>query len=77
MQKELDYMIGRFPRYRARVIELFNCNDDFKSLCDDYWQCHNNLYRLNEQANREPRLENGYKMLSLTLEQEVLHFLND
>lgn len=76
MEKELDYMIERFPSYRARLVELFGTNDDFRSLCDDYWQCHYNLFKLSGNLVKEARMENNYKMLSLNLEQEVLNFLN-
>jgi hypothetical protein len=76
MEKELDYMIERFPQYRARLMELFENNDDFRSLCDDYWQCNYNIFKLNGNVIKETRIENNYRMLSLNLEQEVMNFLN-
>lgn len=76
MQKELDYIINRFPEYRGRLTDLFNSNDDFKSLCDDYWQCNQIASRFSGNAIEYARLENSYKMLKLDLEQEVLHFLD-
>lgn len=75
MEKELDYMIEKFPAYRARLVDLFNGNEDFKSLCDDYWQCNYQLARLHGKVLKEARMENNYKMLRLNLEQEVLQYL--
>jgi hypothetical protein len=75
MEKELDYMIEKFPQYRARLIDLFRQNDDFRSLCDDYWQCNYNMHKLAGNVVKEARIENNYRMLSLNLEQEVMTFL--
>lgn len=77
MQKELDYMIERFPKYRGRLTELFNSSEDFKSLCNDYWECNYHILGMMSCRTNEPRIENGYKMLSLSLEQEVLRYLGD
>ncbi len=76
MQKELDYMIEKFPKHRALVTELYYQNEDFKSLCEDFWECQFNISMLMEKEIKEPRIENGYKMLSLSLEQEVLTYLH-
>ena len=75
MHKELDHMLERFPEHRGVIIQLFNSNEDFKSLCDDYLQCKNNLLKFRQNVLKDTRVENEYKMLSLDLEQEVLHFL--
>lgn len=75
MTRELDHIIEKFPCHRARFIELFSTNEDFRSLCDDYWQCNSNLVRLQQNMVKDIRTENSYKMLCLDLEQEVLHFL--
>lgn len=72
MTKELDHMISRFPIYRSSVMELYSKSDDFKSLCEDYWNCTNNLGKLLAKADTPARLSNQYRLLSLELEQEVL-----
>ena len=75
MYKELDYMLETYPGYRGRITELFNSNEDFKSLCDDVWQCKNNLLQLGKNRVNDTRNENGYRLLWLELEKEVLNFL--
>jgi hypothetical protein len=75
MNKELDYMLERYPEYRGRIIELFGSDEDFKSLCDDIWQCKNNLVKFRENRVSDTRNENEYRLLLLDLEQEVLNFL--
>jgi predicted secreted protein len=76
VEKELDYMIEKFPQYRAKLIHLFNNNDDFRSLCDDYWQCNYCATKFTSNVKNEARIENNYKVLSLALEQEVQNYLD-
>lgn len=75
MTKELDHMIQKFPGYRGRLIELFRTNEDFRSLCDDYWQCDSKLIHLRQNTIKDTRAENSYALLFLDLEQEVMRFL--
>lgn len=75
MQKELYNMLERFPEYREKILELFNNNEDFKSLCEDYLQCRNALGKYRDNVQEDTRSENEYCGLSHELEQEALRFL--
>jgi len=75
MQKELNNMLERFPEHKGKIFELFSSNEDFKSLCEDYWQCKNALYKYRNNVQEDARNENEYAGLSLDLEQEILRFL--
>lgn len=76
MTRELDHMINAFPAHRGKLIDLYDTNEDFRSLCDDYWQCNCSLNKIHQDATHDKRSENSYKMLCLDLEQEVLQYLN-
>ncbi|MBZ5857620.1 hypothetical protein [Flavihumibacter profundi] len=77
MEKELDNILERFPQYREKIILLYNNNEDFKSLSDDYLQCKNTLSKLRQHLIvADTRMENEYKALCLDLEQEILQYLN-
>lgn len=76
MYKELDQMLEAYPECRLKVIELFSSNEDFKSLCDDVWQCKKSLLKFRNNAVNDTRKENEYRLLLLDLEQEVERFLS-
>jgi len=75
MNKELDNIMERFPDQRRRIIDLFNNNEDFRTLCEDYWQSKQAL--LNSMSNKieDTLLENEYSVLCLELEKEALRFI--
>jgi len=75
MQKELDNMLQKFPGYRAKIIALFSCNDDFKSLCDDYLQCRISLQKFRDNKLEDIRAETEYKRLCVELEEDALRLL--
>jgi len=76
MEKELNNILERFPEFSGKIIELFNSNGEFKSLCEDYLQCKNALVKFSDNVLKDTRIENEYKALCLDLEQEALHFFN-
>ena len=76
MHKELYNMLERFPEYRGNIIELFNSNEDFKSLCDDYWQCKNALLKFREHVLEDAQVENEYRQLCMDLEQDAFRFFD-
>ena len=76
MYKELDHMLERFPQHRGRIIELYDRNEDFRSLCNDYLQCKLTMEKFEKDVRHGIRMENQYRVLNLDLEREVLHFLN-
>lgn len=75
MTRELDYMISRYPEHRGQLIELYENSPNFRSLCDDFWQCHDTLKRLVVMEEKDERLENSCRMLCITLEEEVMKSL--
>jgi hypothetical protein len=76
MNKELDNVLIKFPAYRGRILELFSGNPDFKSLCEDYWLCRNNLNHF-EFENRKIRSDKKqFTDLAHRLENEITRFLN-
>ena len=75
MQKELDMIMENFPEHREKIAELFRNNEDFKSLCMDYWQCRNALLKFRETVLDDVRRENEYARLLNELEQEAARFL--
>jgi uncharacterized protein YdcH (DUF465 family) len=75
MQKELDMIMENFPEHREKIAELFRNNEDFKSLCMDYWQCRIAMIKFRETVLDDVRTENEYVKLLNELEQEAARFL--
>ncbi|MCU0396144.1 MAG: hypothetical protein MUF29_09545 [Chitinophagaceae bacterium] len=85
MDKEMDFMIRRFPRYRGLVIQLFDTSEDFKAVCEDYWQCSLVIRKMKEENEQvkngqenpyDQRIISQYNLLRLELESEALRMIN-
>ncbi len=75
MQKELQNLLDHFPEFRGRILELFSRNEDFKSLCFDYWQCRSAMLKIREHVEYDLQQETEYINLCKELENEALKFL--
>jgi hypothetical protein len=61
----------RLPQVRAGVARLFERDQDFRDLCDEYEACVTTLARL---GSAEP-MRKEYGLLQLRLEAELLRYL--
>lgn len=75
MQKELNDILELFPAYRRKIIELYNSNEDFQLLCEDYWQCKNALSKFRQHLQEDAKTENEYMRMCEDLEHDALRFL--
>ncbi len=75
MHKELNNILEQFPEHRAKILALFSSSEDFKSLCDDYWQCKNSLQKFRENKLEDSRVEEEYVRLCIELEDDALRYL--
>ena len=77
MTKELIFMIERFPAHQLRIIDLYNRDQDFKQLCDDYCLSVNMLEAFRQTEPDYRKVENDYKQVSEELKKEILHFFEN
>jgi hypothetical protein len=75
MQRELELLLENFPEHREKFAELFSENEDFKSLCLDYWQCRTAMIKFHEAVLEDARTESEYIKLCRELEREAIDFL--
>ena len=75
MQKELDNILAQFPEFRGKIIALYNNNEEFKLLCEDYWQCKSTLMKFQEHLREDVHAEREYVRLCLDLELDALRYL--
>jgi len=73
MTPSLQRVSEQFPHLRERVACLFERDDIFRELCDDYEACAQALSR--QERNEDLRRE--YAALRLRLETELLGYLDE
>jgi hypothetical protein len=73
MTSSLQLVTEQFPLVRDRVASLFESDDVFRELCDDYETCSQALGR--QAANEGLQRELG--ALRLRLETELLRYVQD
>ena len=71
MTPSLQRVSEQFPHLRERVACLFERDDIFRELCEDYEACAQAL----SQQERNADLRREYSALRLRLETELLGFL--
>jgi hypothetical protein len=69
----LQLVSEQFPHLRDRVACLFQRDQLFRELCEDYETCSVAL----SLQDRSQGLQREYQVLRLRLETELLRFLND
>ena len=73
MTPSLQRVSDQFPHLRERVACLFERDDIFRELCDDYEACARAL----AQQERNEDLRREYSALQLRLETELLAYLDE
>ncbi|HUL78657.1 MAG TPA: hypothetical protein VL691_15445 [Vicinamibacteria bacterium] len=73
MTPSLQRVSEQFPHLRERVACLFERDDIFRELCDDYEACAQALSH--QERNEDLRRE--YSALRLRLETELLAYLDE
>jgi len=73
MIPSLEVVSRQFPHLRERVACLFDRDDVFRELCDDYAVCAEAL----AQQPASEGLRREYTALRLRLETELLEYMND
>ena len=76
MRKAFEHMLSKFPDHRTRIMELYNKDEEFRILCEDYLTSVQALeeYRLKTLNDRE--VEKEFLQIYLDLEKEIIHLLD-
>jgi hypothetical protein len=75
MSSPLAAVVGRFPSARARAEELFERDEDFREVCEEYEACRQAEVRLTGRDARAEPLRHEYEKLRARLEQELSRYL--
>ena len=72
MSSCLQLVREQFPHLRDRVACLFECDDVFRELCEDYQTCAEALARQPVEG-----LRREYSALQLRLETDLLRYMQE
>ena len=70
-----DLNISKFAEYLDTIKLLYEVDDDFKSLVDDYLDSKKNFEKFKDQSFETKQLKQEFKRLSHNLEKEILEYV--
>lgn len=75
ISEDVKFMVDRFSSYKSQILEAYQTNDEFKSLCEDFYSSALILENLKRRLLKDKKNELEYRKLFLDLESEILDFL--
>lgn len=72
MIKALDYLVEKFSEHRSKIIVLFNTDEDFRALCEDYLTSAQVLGGDQEKSLKSRETQNEYSQVYAELEKEIM-----
>jgi hypothetical protein len=75
MHPALQFVSERLPNVREQASHLFENDEDFRELCDEYRMCSETVARMESGLDNAVSLRKEYAALQLRLEAELLRYL--
>ena len=75
MHSALKFVTERLPHVEERAALLYESDEDFRELCDEYGVCSETAMRMESDPRSNAALRNEYATLRLRLEGELLRYL--
>lgn len=76
MRDEVLYMLHRFPEHRKLILKAYDDNEEFKSLCHDFYVSAKTLTKYQHNTIKNLKAEVEYQRLFADLEKEIVGYLN-
>jgi hypothetical protein len=73
----MKLVIERFPNVEKAAVHLFQRDEAFRDLCEEYEACAQAAERLAEARPGQDALRREYAALRLRLEGELLRYLQE
>ena len=67
--------ISQFVEFKETIEMLYQIDEDFRTLCDDYLLSKESFERFKEKSIEDQQLELEYRRLSGNLEKEILEYI--
>ena len=75
MRKSFDLILSKFPDHRTKIIDLYNKDEDFRILCEDFLTSIETLEDCRQNVIKDREFENEFLQVNLDLEKEIVHLL--
>ena len=75
MNAELICMFEKFPGLREKIQSLYESDDEFQTLCFDYFLCVRSLTQWETNLEKDEKFILEYTELKGTLESELLRYI--
>jgi len=75
MNPALRLVAERLPHVREQAGLMFERDEDFRELCDEYQMCSETLDRMEGETTANRAVRDEYGALKLRLEAELLRYL--
>jgi hypothetical protein len=75
MRKAFEYLLAKFPDHRTKIIDLYNKDEDFRILCEDYLTSVQALEECRLNVIKDKEFENEFSHVYVELEKEIIHLL--
>jgi hypothetical protein len=76
MTNALEHVLEKFPDRRVKIIELYDKDEEFRILCDDYLTSLRTLEQFRSRAVKSNPFEKEFMDLRNELEKELREILN-
>jgi len=77
VHSSLQVVNDRFQQVRERAALLFERDENFRDLCEDYEACARTVARLETSCGSSEAMRREYTALLLRLERELLRYLEE
>jgi len=75
--KQLRLIKKKFPEQTERIEELYKAEEDFRTLCADYFLCVQHLQKFQKEFGEKQSTIKEYEDIYTELEKELYHFIID
>jgi hypothetical protein len=75
MRRVLELILSKFPDHRHRIIDLYNKDEDFRLLCQDYISSTQALQKCRKDVFKDRTFEGEFLEVNLELEKEIVQLL--
>jgi hypothetical protein len=72
---DVKFMMDRFSAYKDQILDAYQSDEEFKTLCEDFYASALILENVKRKLLKDKRSELEYRKLFLDLEGEILNFL--
>ena len=75
MIKAYEFILSKFPDHRAKIMELYNQQEDFRTLCIDFLNTVQSLEECRKNSINDKEIEIEFSKLFVDLEREIIRSL--